>query len=123
MSNIGNLYLPLQTISIPKENHARLIFTYQDEKGQLLDLTGVQDIIFAVWDSYGGTLQFQKSLSNGDILLHGNDYEFSFYIDDTDTITTRLGYHECEVTNSEGRRRTVSAGLYRAENTFIGSIS
>jgi hypothetical protein len=122
MANFNNLYLPVQTIDVPENNDARLIFTFQDENGNLLDVSGAAEIVFAVWDRPDGTLQFTKTLSDGDIILHGNDYQFSFWIDAADMISVRLGYHECEVTNSAGRKRTVSAGLYRHENTYIGSI-
>jgi hypothetical protein len=122
MVNFNNLYLPLQPVNVPKNNDARLIFTFQDEFGNLLDVSSAAEIVFAVWDRPNGTLQFTKTLSDGDVILHGNDYQFSFWIDADDMVSVRLGYHECEVTNSAGKKRTVSAGLYRAENTYIGDI-
>ena len=124
MTDISSVHLPLQTINVPKNNDARLIFTYQDQNGDLLDLTGVQEITFAVFASLGGDLEFIKTLSDGDITIHGNDYEFSLLVTNSETsaMTTRLAYHECLIVNSEGQQRTVCAGIFRAENTYIGSI-
>jgi hypothetical protein len=124
MTDLTSVHLPLQTINVPKDNDARLIFTYQDQIGELLDLTGVQEITFAVFATRGGDLEFIKTLSDGDIIIHGNNYEFSLLVTNAETaaMTTRLAYHECLVVNSEGQQRTVCAGLFRAEDTYIGSI-
>ena len=48
MTDINNIYLPLQTIAVPQDNDAVLEFTYQDQDGNLLDLTGVSEITFVV---------------------------------------------------------------------------
>jgi hypothetical protein len=121
MSNYGFLHLPMQSISVPKHNDARLIFTTVDEAGTLVDISGVSEIIFRVWDKNGGTLQFEKTLSDGDIVLHGDDNRFSLFLTNSETgaITSRLAYHECLMINSSGLQRTVSAGLFRAETTNI----
>lgn len=121
---ISNLYLPLQTINVPDDNDAELIFTFQDENGALGDLTGVTEIEFVVFQSYGGAVEFSKTLTGGNIVIAGNDYQFALWIDAADTaaLTNRLSYHECQVTNSAGRKRTVSAGLFRSERTYIGDI-
>jgi hypothetical protein len=121
---MADLYLPKQSISVPKGNDGFLVFTVRNEKGELEDIEGAQEIVFAVFDKPDGTLQFQKTLTDGDITIHGNNYKFSFWVDSEDTaaIDGRIVYHECEMTNSAGRKRTVSAGPFRAENTYIRSI-
>lgn len=124
MTDITNLYLPLQTIAVPQDNDATLEFTYQDQDGNLLDLTGVSEIDFVVFTDIDGTAEIEKSWTGGDITIYGNDYQFSVPITDTDTqgLTNRLSYHECRVTNSDGEKRTVSAGIFRCEKTYIWSI-
>jgi hypothetical protein len=121
---VNTLYLPLQSINVPVDNDAYLVFGFQDENGALEDLTGATEIEFVVFESYGGAVEFSKTLSNGDIVIAGNDYQFAFWINAADTsgLTNRLCYHECQVTNSAGRKRTVSAGVFRAEYTYIGDI-
>jgi hypothetical protein len=124
MSLYGELALPLQSIEVPKDNDARLVFTYQDQAGNLLDLTGTQEITFAVFDVPGGNVEIIKTLSDSDITISGNDYQFSFWINSEETaiLSRRLLYHECLLVDADGRQRTVSAGTFRAENTYIGSI-
>jgi len=123
MTNINNIYLPLQTIAVPQDNDATLEFTYQDQDGNLLDLTGVSEIDFVVFTSIDGTAEIEKTYTGGDIVIYGNDYQFSVPITDLDTqgLTNRLSYHECRVTNSDGEKRTVSAGIFRCEKTYIWS--
>ena len=123
MTDINNIYLPLQTIAVPQDNDAMLEFTYQDQNGNLLDLTGVQAIDFVVFTDTNGTVEIEKTLLSGDITVYGNDYQFSVPISylDTQGIDNRLSYYECRVTNSEGERRTVSAGIFRCEKTYIWS--
>lgn len=127
MTNLTNLYLPLQTIEVPQDNDAVLVFDFQDEDGALLDLTGVLEIEFAVFTSALPTAsrEIEKTLTGGDITIYGNDYQFAVPITDADTqgLTNRLSYHECQVTNSDGDKRTVSAGLFRCERTRIWSIA
>lgn len=124
MSYYGNLHLHLQSINVPKNNDAYLTFTTYDLDGDLVDISGASEISFAVWGDAGGTLIFQKLLSGGDIVIHGDNNRFSVWIDaaDSASITGRIVYHECEMTNSSGRKRTVSAGQFRAENTYTGDI-
>ena len=124
MSNYGSIYLPKQTIEIPQSNDANLVFDFQDQTGALLDLTGVSEIEFVVFDEQNGTAEIEKTLSGGDIVIYGNNYQFQVTISKADTLllTNRLSYHECEVTNSGGETRTVSAGLFRCENTSIWRI-
>lgn len=123
MTNINNTYLPLQTISVPQDNDARLIFDYQDQDGTLLDLTGVSEIEFVIFNDRDGVSEVSKTLTGGDITIFGNMYQFSVPISATDTqgLTNRLSYHECQVVNSDGDKRTVSAGIFRCEKTYIWS--
>lgn len=127
MTNLTNLYLPIQTVEVPQDNDALLVFDFKDEDGMLLDLTGVLEIEFAVFTSNAptATREIEKTLTNGDITIYGNDYQFSVPITAADTqgLTNRLSYHECQITNSDGDKRTVSAGLFRCEKTYIWSVS
>lgn len=127
MSIFGDLSLPMQVIEIPKWNDGYLTFTTRDKQGVLVDIAGTTEISFAVWDGYpsnGGVLQFQKTLSGGDIVIQGDNNRFSVWVSSADTsaLDGRLCYYECEMTNSAGRIRTGSAGLFRAENTYTGAI-
>jgi hypothetical protein len=132
MSNYGHLYLPMQSIKVPKHNDARLIFTVRDEEGQLVDISGAEEIVFAVWDvpkELGGAVQFSKTLTDGDITIHGNGYKFTVWVfrNESGALTKRLNYFECDILNDDpanenGSKRTVAAGLFRAENTSNWSI-
>ena len=132
MSIYGNLHLPKQAINIPKHNDGWLIVTVRDLHGDLVDISGALEIVFAVWDvpeENGGTVQFVKTLSDGDVTIHGNGYKFSLWVDraDTGALGTRLNYYECDITNTDpaypdGKKRTVMAGKFRAENTSNWSI-
>lgn len=123
MTNINNLYLPLQTIKVPQDNDADIVFDFQDETGTLLDLTGVQEIEFVVFTDIDGAAEIEKSYTVGGVVIYGNDYQFAVQITDVDTqgLTNRLSYYECRVTNSDGDKRTVAAGLFRCERTYTWS--
>lgn len=123
MINVNSIHLPLQTIAVPQDNGALLEFTFQDKAGNLLNLTGAMEIEFVVFTGINGTPEITKTLSGGDITVYGNDYQFSVPISDTDTqgLTNRLSYYECLITNSGGENRTVSAGIFRCERTYIWS--
>ena len=84
VSKFGNLYLPKQSISVPKGNDAWLVFTTYDEEGKLEDISGAQEIVFAVWNDAGGAIVFQKTLTGSDITIHGDDNRFSFWVNDND---------------------------------------
>lgn len=124
MSNINNVYLPLQQIEVPQDNDANIVFDFVDENGTLLDLTGTQEIDFIVFTALGGTAEITKTMTGGGVVVYGNDYQFAVQITDADTqgLTNRLSYYECRVTNSGGDKRTVAAGLFRCEKTYIWSI-
>ena len=122
MSQYGELYLPVRAISVPEDNDALVTIRVKDKVGDLVDISGAAEISFAVWDVPGGTLQFQKTLSGSGISIGGDNASFNFWVNDTDTVSTRLCYFEAQVTLGDGRKRTVAAGQYRAESTYTGGI-
>lgn len=126
MSYYGNLYLPLQAIDLPKGNSATITYTAKNKLGELVDISGALEITFSVLTdspANGGALVFEKTLSGGDIVMHGDDNRFSFTITAAETaaISGRLLYHECNMQTS-AHTRTGSAGVFRAETTYTGSI-
>lgn len=105
------------------------VFDTDDDE---FDLTGSSEIVFIVatgeiigGNMYpGGTVLIEKSLSDGEIVIAGNRYQFVIDVSDTDTADlpkTKL-YYEMQVTTSGGLKKTVSAGIFNAENTMIKDI-
>lgn len=124
----ANLDLPGLSLSIPKNNAASLLFPVIDNDGDPVDISGFDEISFAVWDDYptdGGVLQFHKTLTGLDITIEGDNSSFSFSITaaETGAIVGRFSYFELTMTDGNGDPRTVAAGQLRTENTYTAYIA
>lgn len=124
MTSTNDTYLPLNTINIPQDNDAYLVFDVVDNDENLVDITGSSEVIFAAFTQKGGVAEIVKKLSLSEITIFGSGYKFGFWINasEASALTNRLSYHECQITNSIGKKRTVSAGVFRAEKTYIKDI-
>lgn len=120
------------SICSPRGDDTRVIFSVFDNDGDEFDVTGAQEIVFIVANGEvvggnlwpGGTVLIEKTLTGGGVALAGSGYQFVVDIDADDTAAlnqTRL-YYEVQVTTSAGLKKTVSAGIFRAENTMIRNI-
>jgi len=72
----------------------------------------------------GGSILVEKRMSDGEISIAGTLYEFAvtFTSADTESLPRTNLYYEARVTTSAGLNKTVSAGLFKAENTMIKDI-
>lgn len=120
------------SICAPRGDDTRIIFSVFDNDGDEFDIMGASEIVFIVADGEvvggnvypGGAVLIEKRLTTGGVSLAGSGYEFVVDVDAADTAAlnqTRL-YYEAQVTTSAGLKKTVSAGIFRAENTMIRNI-
>lgn len=111
-------------ICAPQGDDVLVLFSVYDTDGDEYDVSGAAEIVFAVSDSVVGTNRFVKTLTDGGIVLSGNGYQVGVYIEDTDTaaLVQRKNYYEIRVTTSDGLQKTISAGIFRAEQTMIKDI-
>lgn len=117
-----NECLPKQTLCTPKGDDRFFIITLRDTSGATVDLVGADEIEFTVYENdAGGAEVFSKTLSGGDISIAGTGYQFSFWINDTDSaaVVSNHAYFECELTDSTGRKFTIGSGLFRSPATRI----
>ena len=108
---------------IAQGDDIRFIATARDFSGNLQDLAGVQDIVFALYTGQGGTEVLRISKSDNEISL-GSPEEFFFSLRTgfTSTLTARRYWHETLIVNSDGWRNTVLAGNFSVHQTNIGAV-
>lgn len=98
----------------------------------MFDISAASEIVFMVSDgewisgsiSPGGTPRITKLLTSGQIVISTNLYQFRVIINNADTIPliAEHNYYEVEVTASNGRKYTVSNGLFKSPNTQIRGV-
>lgn len=112
-------------ICAPRGDDVFVIFSVYDTDDDEFDLTGATEIILLVADSKGGTVRFTKSLTGGEIQIGGTLYQFMVTItdDDTGSLVNTNNYYEVQVTTSAGLKKTVSAGLFKSDDTMIKDIA
>ena len=117
--------IKLGYICAPQGDDLRVLVSVYDLDGDEYDLTGAQEIVFAVADDRLGTVRLVKTLSEDDIAISTNGYQFVVYLTEDDTIlpVKRVNYYEVRVTNAEGDHKTVAAGNYTATRTIIKDIA
>lgn len=119
-------------ICAPRGDDSRLIVSVVDSDGDEFDIIGASEIVFIVADGMivggntypGGTVLIEKRLSDGEITIAGTGWQYVVDLSDTETAALPRNnlYYETQVTTSAGLKKTVSAGIFRAENTMIRSI-
>jgi len=109
---------------VPRGDDAKIIVSVYDTDGDEFDLTGAQEIVFGAADSVDGAVRWVKRLSLGEIQISTNGYQYSFDVTGAESVlpVNRTNYYETQVTTSGGLKRTVSAGIYRAEKTIIKDL-
>lgn len=112
------------SICAPTGDAFSVLFSIYDNDGDEFDLSGAQEIVFAVADKVDGTVRFVKSMTDGGIVISTNGYQFAVYLDseDTSSVVQRRNYYEARVTDSAGRHKTVSVGAFIAPKTMIKDI-
>lgn len=109
----------------PQGDDVLVIFSVFDTDDDEFDITGATEIVFAVSDYKGGAIRIIKRLTDGDIQISTNGYQFAVTITDDDTLATvrRKNYYEVQVTTSTGLKKTISAGTFTATRTIIKDIA
>lgn len=112
-------------ICAPQGDDALVVFSVYDTDGDEFDLTGATEIVFAVSDHKKGTVRIVKRMSEGDIQISTNSFQFAVTLTDDDTILPvyEKNYYEVQVTTGAGLKKTVSAGRYSADHTMIKDIA
>lgn len=121
------------SICAPRGDDVRVVFSVFDQDDDEFDLSGASEIVFIVADGEivggnvypGGSVLIEKRLTDGEVIIAGTDYQFIVDVPNAETAVlprTRL-YYEVQVTTSAGLKKTVSAGIFRAENTMIKDIA
>lgn len=117
---------PGGVICVPQGDDVLVVFSVREDgcDGDLFDISGASEIVFIVADSFGGTVRIDKRLSDGEVFISTNGYQFYLTITKTESaaLTRVSNYYECQVTSSGGMSRTVSAGLLKAPDTMIKDI-
>lgn len=115
--------LTCRNICISRGDDVRFIGTAKDRAGNLEDIAGASEIIFAIYDKRGGAELLRASMSDDEVFI-GARHEFYFSIRTADSLTfsRRSNWHETIIANSDGWRRTVMQGTFEANQTNIGAL-
>jgi len=113
-------------IAVPQGDDCLIVFSSHenDSHGSLFDISGAIEIVFIVADELGGTVRITKRMSDGDIAISTNLYQFYFTVTDTETasLVRQTNYFECQITSSVGLKKTVRSGVFKAIDTMIKDI-
>lgn len=119
-------------ICVAKGNSKRVTFVVSDQDGDPVDLSSAAEIELIVATGTviggqiqsGGTVLFDKNLTDGDIIIGGGGDSFTVDITPVDSVlpVNRLNYYEANVTTAAGEVYTVSAGIYQADATIVGGV-
>lgn len=119
-------------ICAPRGDDSTVIVSVRDSDGDEFDIVGATEIVFIVADGEiiggntypGGTVLIEKRLSNSEIVIAGTGWQYLVELSAAETADlprTNL-YYETQVTTSAGLKKTVGAGIFKAENTMIKDI-
>lgn len=120
-------------ICAPRGDDTRIVFSVFDEDSDEFDVTGASEIVFIVADGSvvggnvypGGSVLIEKRLTTGGVIISGTGYQFIVDVTNSETAPlpkTKL-YYEVQITTSAGLKKTVSAGIFRADDTMIKDIA
>jgi hypothetical protein len=97
-----------------------LHFTIVDEAGVAVDLSGAQQITFALARKVSVEPLFSKTLGSGVTVTDGPAGKVDVAIDAADTDALKGAYyHEVELRNAAGKRSTVSYGAVTIQEDLI----
>lgn len=113
------------SLCVPRGDDAYIIFSVYDTDGDEFDISGAAEIVFAVADYNGGEVRFVKRLTDSEIQISSNMYQFMVTVTsaDTESLVRAHNYYEARVTTGAGLVKTVSAGLFKSTDTIIKDIA
>ncbi len=111
---------------MPRGDDQTIVVTVHENDcyGDLFDVSGSSEIIFAVADEFGGTVRIDKRMSDGDVYVSTNGYQIYFNLTSSDTasLVRVSNYFELQVTTSDGLKKTILHGIFRSDDTMIRGI-
>lgn len=111
----------IDTICVPRGDAQRVIVDVRENScdGEFFDISGLSEIVFAVYDELGGINRIVKRLSTGGIAISTNDYQFYFTITSAETsaLVKNSNYFEITATTSAGLPKTILSGLFSSPMT------
>ncbi len=120
------------SICVARGDDTSLVVSVYDDAGYEFDISGAIEIEFIVATGVtisgnigpGGTVLIKKLLSSGGVVIAGSRFQFTIAIAGADTrnFTSTNNYYELRVTTSTGLNKTISAGLFKSQNTMIKDI-
>ena len=120
------------SICVARGDDTSLVVSVYDDDGDEFDISGAIEIAFIVATGVtisgnigpGGTVLIEKRLSDGGVVIAGSGFQFTIAIAgaDTEDFTSTNNYYELRVTTSTGLNKTISAGLFKSQNTMIKDI-
>lgn len=114
---------PSGPLCVPAGDDRRFVFTVRDQWGQLVDISGAQEIRFVVAAHLAGVPIIDLTYTGGDIGISTNLYQFWLKITSAESLLLPLrGYYEIQLTNSDGDKGTIRSGPIRAPKTMIEEI-
>lgn len=116
---------PRGSFCIPRGDSAYLVFSVYDTDGDEFDISGASEIVFAIADDdTGGQVRVVKRLTDTEIQISTNMYQFMVTLDsvDTESLAKVHNYYEARITTSSGLQKTVSSGLFKSTDTVIKDI-
>lgn len=107
-------------LCIAQGNTKGYLFTARDQAGDLLDISDVQEITFAIASKSSGETLLVKSLTGGGIIIN-NTSQFSATITAAESANFPVGSLYCEVgiVSANGGKYTLGAGLFEVTDTII----
>lgn len=92
--------------------------------GDLYHLSNVSEIVFAVADEVEGVVRIIKRLSDGDITVTPDGYQFYFTVtsDDTFGLVRNLNYYEIRAVLVSGAKKTIGSGVFKSPQTVIKDL-
>lgn len=119
-----------QLLCIGSGNDKSFLFSVMDENDDEVDISAASEIVFSVSDGVivggnlnaGGTVRFEKKLTDGDVIIAGSGYQFIVAVDASDTsqLVQLNNYWDVTVTLAGGEVYTVKAGIFRVTKTNAG---
>ena len=114
---------PTGPLCVPAGDDRRFIITVRDQWGDLVDISGAQEIRVVVSVRLGETPILDKTLTGGEVWVSTNSYQFWFKVTSAESLLLPLrGYYEIQLTNSDGDKGTIRSGPIRAPKTMIEEI-
>lgn len=113
-------------ICVPRGDALRVVVDVRENtcSGDLYDITGASEIVFAVADELGGVDRIVKRLSDAEIGISTNGYQFYFTINSADSLALvrNTNYFEIRLTTATGAPKTIMCGVLSSPQTIIKDL-